>query len=144
LLRYAAELHAVGEAVALRRQHQHGAYLVEHAELRGFDPDEAAILTTLVRFHRSRGIDEHYPPFATLPSPERERFRRLLALLQVADGLDRARDQAVTWVKVVHDDGHVELMLAGGGLHATDAELERKTRMFCRTFDVELSITDLG
>jgi exopolyphosphatase / guanosine-5'-triphosphate,3'-diphosphate pyrophosphatase len=144
LLRYAAELHAVGEAVALRRQHQHGAYLVEHAELRGFDPDEAAMLTSLVRFHRSRGIDKHYPPFATLPSPERERFRRLLALLQVADGLDRARDQAVTWVKVVHDDGHVELMLAGGGLHATDAELERKTRMFCRTFDVELSITDLG
>jgi exopolyphosphatase / guanosine-5'-triphosphate,3'-diphosphate pyrophosphatase len=144
LLRYAAELHAVGEAVALRRQHQHGAYLVEHAELRGFDPEEAAILTTLVRFHRSRGIDKHYPPFATLVSAARDRVRRLLALLQVADGLDRARDQAVEWVKVRQGRGKVELTLAGGGLHATDAELERRTRMFCRTFDVQLSITDLG
>ena len=142
LLRHAAELHSVGEAVALRRQHQHGAYLVEHAELRGFDPDEAAILTTLVRFHRSRGIDRHYPPFATLREADQDRVRRLLALLHVADGLDRARDQAVTGVQVHHHGRRVDLRLSGGGLHATDTELERRTRLFCRTFDVEVSVTD--
>lgn len=142
LLRHAAELHAIGEAVAPRRQHEHGAHLVEHADLRGFDPDETAILTTLVRFHGSRGLDRHYPPFATLAEPDRDRVRRLLALLQVADGLDRARDQAVTQVTVSRTDRRVELVLSGAGRHASDAELASRTRLFCRTFDVEVVVTD--
>ena len=142
LLRHAAELHAIGEAVALRRQDQHGAYLVENGELRGFDPDEAALLTILVRFHRSRGIDRHYPPYATLAEPHRERVHRLLALLQVADGLDRARDQAVTGLEVHRRPGHVVLELSGDGLQVTDAELSRRTGLFSRTFEVGVSVTD--
>jgi len=142
LLRYAAELHSVGEAVALRRQHEHGAYLVQNAELRGFDPDETALLTTLVRFHRSRGIDRSYPPFASLALADQDRTTRLLALLQVADGLDRAHDQAVTSVTAQVDDGRVGLTLAGGGLHTTAAELDRKTLLFCRTFDTEVHVRD--
>ena len=142
LLRHAAELHAIGEAVALRRQDQHGAYLVENGELRGFDPDETALLTILVRFHSSRGVDRHYPPYATLAEPHRERVHRLLALLQVADGLDRARDQAVTGLEVHRRPGHVVLELSGDGLQVTDAELSRRTGLFSRTFEVGVSVTD--
>ncbi len=141
LLRFAAELHSVGEAVALRRQHEHGAYLVQNSELRGFDPDESAILTTLVRYHRSRGIGKSYPPYASLPGAEQTRVQRLLALLQVADGLDRARDQAVTGV-AVHVADVVKLELSGGGLHTTDAELDRRTQLFRHAFGLEVQVTD--
>lgn len=144
LLRYAAELHSVGEAVALRRQHEHGAYLVQNAELRGFDPDEAAVLTTLVRFHRSRGVDRRYPPFASLCDADQDRTLRLLALLQLADGLDRAHDQAVTEVAVRVDQAAVELALGGGGLHTTAAELDRKTRLFDRAFATGVRVRDLA
>ena len=144
LLRHAAELHAIGESIALRRQQVHGAYLVENAELRGFDPAETAMLATLVRFHRSRGIAADHPPFASLDSEQRRRTERLLALLQVADGLDRAHDQAVTGVEVHHDGEVVELALTGGGLHVTPDELARKTRMLSRVFDVEVRVRDLA
>lgn len=144
LLRHAAELHSIGEALALRRQHLHGAYLVENAELRGFDPEETAMLATLVRFHRSRGIAAAHPPYAGLSARQRRRTERLLALLQVADGLDRAHDQAVTGVEVHHRGEVVELLLTGGGLHVTTDELERKTRLFSRTFDVDVQVRDLA
>jgi exopolyphosphatase / guanosine-5'-triphosphate,3'-diphosphate pyrophosphatase len=142
LLVAAAWLHSIGEALALRRQHVHGAYLVEHAELRGFDPAELATLTTLVRYHPSRGVDEAFPPFASLDEDARRRTRRLLALLQVADGLDRARDQAVEEVVARVRDGVVELELDGGGLHITPQELDRRTALFATTFDVEVRVTD--
>jgi exopolyphosphatase / guanosine-5'-triphosphate,3'-diphosphate pyrophosphatase len=131
LLAHAAELHAIGESVALRRQQLHGAYLVQHAELRGFSPRETALLTTLVRFHPSRDLDPAYPPTASLSKRDRERARSLLALLQLADGLDRAHDQAVAEVTVdLGTEAHATLRLAGGGLHVTDAEFARKARLF--------------
>ena len=144
LLRHAAELHSIGEALALRRQHLHGAYLVENAELRGFDPAETAMLATLVRFHRSRGISTDHPPFAALSPRDRRRTEQLLAILQVADGLDRAHDQAVTGLEARRRADVVELLLTGGGLHVTPEELARKTRLFSRVFDVEVRLHDLA
>ena len=142
LLEHAAHLHAVGESLALRRQQQHGAYLVENAELRGFDPAELALLATLVRFHPSRGIDRRFPPYASLSAADQERTRHLLAILQIADGLDRAHDQAVTDVTVKLDAATVELHLDGDGLHVTADELTRRTRLFERTFDVTVQVHD--
>ena len=49
LLVHGARLHTIGMGVAFRSYHQHGSYLVEHSEFRGFDPTEIAILASLVR-----------------------------------------------------------------------------------------------
>jgi len=95
-----------------------------------------------VRFHPSHRIDAAYPAFASLDTAEQERTARLLALLQVADGLDRAHDQAVAGVEVSQEDGHIQLTLSGGGLHVTAAELERRTRLFGRTFGTEVVVVD--
>jgi exopolyphosphatase / guanosine-5'-triphosphate,3'-diphosphate pyrophosphatase len=144
LLGHAARIHAIGEAIALRRQHFHGTYLVDNAELRGFSPADSAMLTTLVRFHRSRGINRSFDAFAALTDDDRERVTRLLALLQVADGLDRAHDQAVHDLEVELSDDRVVLTLEGHGLHVTADELERKTRLFARTFEREVAVMDHG
>jgi exopolyphosphatase/guanosine-5'-triphosphate,3'-diphosphate pyrophosphatase len=95
LLEHAARLHGIGMSLALRRQQEHGAYLIEHAELRGFSPRELAIVMTLVRFHPSRGISRRYAPHAGLSGPDRAATLRLLGLLQLADALDTAHDQRV-------------------------------------------------
>jgi exopolyphosphatase / guanosine-5'-triphosphate,3'-diphosphate pyrophosphatase len=142
LLLAAAEVHSVGESLALRRQHVHGAYLVEHAELRGFDPELSAMLITLVRFHPSRDVHPSFPPFASLDAAAKDRTRRLLALLQLADGLDRARDQAVAGVTSNVTDDVVELELSGGGLHITDHELSRRTALFRTVFGLEVVVHD--
>jgi exopolyphosphatase / guanosine-5'-triphosphate,3'-diphosphate pyrophosphatase len=144
LLAHAARLHGVGGSVALRRQHEHGAYLVSNSELRGFAPEEMAVLTTLVRFHPSRGIDTDHVPYASLSAGDQDRTHRLLALLQLADALDRARDQAVERVVARREGDTLHLELHGNGLHVTPAELDRRTRWFTRVFGVEVVVTDLA
>lgn len=140
LLWCGANLHDVGETLALRRHHRHGAYIVEHAELRGFSPRDTAILCSMVRFHTSRGCSKSFPAFAALSSEGRELTERLVAILQLADGLDRARDQAVTDVTAAVDGDHVVLTPHGRGLHVAREELARKTAMFERVLGVTVEI----
>jgi exopolyphosphatase / guanosine-5'-triphosphate,3'-diphosphate pyrophosphatase len=140
LLEHAAQLHDIGETLALRRHPVHGAYLVANAELRGFSPAETAILATLVRAHRSRGIDPSYPPFAALSAEDQDRVRRLLPLLQLADRLDRTRDGAVHAVRVAVEDGHVTVAPVGSDVPAAPLDLDRVARLFRTTYGVDLRI----
>jgi exopolyphosphatase / guanosine-5'-triphosphate,3'-diphosphate pyrophosphatase len=142
LLRHAARLMDVGRTLALRRHQQHGAYLVEHGELKGFRPTEIAIIATLVRFHPSRGLDERFPPFASLGTADASRARRLLPLLQLADALDRPRDEAVTDVAIQLRNGHVAIALLGRDRQVARAELARRASLFISTFGVEVELVD--
>ncbi len=140
LLWCGATLHDIGESLALRRHHQHGAYLLEHAEMRGFSPVETAIMCSLARFHNSRGLSTDFPPFASLRKKDRRRAEGMVALLQMADGLDRARDQSVRGLDVELDGAAVRIVLRGAGLHVARAEVDRKTPLFERTFDADVQV----
>lgn len=142
LLRDAALLHDIGESLALRRHHHHGAYLVEHAEMRGFSPAETAIVATLVRCHASRGIAKRYPAYAAMSDGDKDRTQRMLALLQVADALDRARDQAIEDLHFQRREGRLQVVLHGRGLHVARTEVERRTLLFARTFGIELEVVN--
>jgi exopolyphosphatase / guanosine-5'-triphosphate,3'-diphosphate pyrophosphatase len=138
LLGHAARVHDIGETLALRRHAVHGAYLVANAELRGFAPAETAILATLVRSHRSRGIDAGYPPFAGLGATDQERARRLLPLLQLAHQLDRTGDGAVRHARVAVDDAAVTVAPVGHDVPAAPLDLERVARLFRSTYGLPL------
>jgi hypothetical protein len=56
--------------------------------------------------------------------------------------LDRARDQAITGLQVSQTQDTVELTLSGSGLAITAAELERKSRLFSRVFDVDVAVRE--
>jgi exopolyphosphatase/guanosine-5'-triphosphate,3'-diphosphate pyrophosphatase len=140
LLGHAARLHAIGTALALRRQQEHGAYLLEHAELRGFDPDQLAVLLTLVRFHPSRGISRGFPPFASLDADERERTTDLLALLQVADALDAAHDQHVVLRGARRSRGALELELAAPAGAVTERAVQNRSSLLVERFGLPVRL----
>src|SRR5439155_7782292 len=100
ILEYAALLHDIGQHVSRTGHHRHAAYLVEHAQLRGFEPDEVEFLAALVRHHRRGDIKTSEPRAAALDKAERDRLRKLAALLRLADGLDRGRRGIVAGVDV--------------------------------------------
>lgn len=140
LLEYAGLLHDIGEHVASQGHHRHGAYLVEHGQLRGFDPAEVQTLTALVRWHR-RGT----PDVEAYPLADARRVQYLSAFVRLADGLDRGRTGAVEAVDVEVGPSLVILRLRTRG----DAELElwgarRKRELFERSFDRDLEITLRG
>jgi exopolyphosphatase/guanosine-5'-triphosphate,3'-diphosphate pyrophosphatase len=141
LLEFGAYLHDIGEHVASQGHHKHGAYVVLHGQLRGFTPEEVQLLAALARWHR-RG-----EPKATddLPLVDEARLAPLVALLRLADGLDRGRAAAVDHVHVrvgpslvvveVHAGGDIELELWGA---------RRKRDLFEKLFARDLELVAAG
>lgn len=142
MLEYAALLHDIGQHVSRKGHHRHAAYLVDHAQLRGFAPGEIEFLAALVRHHRRGEIKASEPRAAALDKGSRERLRKLAALLRLADGLDRGRRGVVERLDVEVGADLVVLRL-----HARDdAELElwgvrRRRDLFEKVFERELEAT---
>ncbi len=138
LLEYAALLHDIGEHVSPTGHHKHGAYIIQHGQLRGFTPEEVQLLAALARWHRRgepKSTDE-------VPLVDVERVRRLVAILRVADGLDRSRSAAVDDVDVRVGPSLVVVGLRAHG----DVELElwgarRKRDLFERVYERDLEVT---
>jgi exopolyphosphatase/guanosine-5'-triphosphate,3'-diphosphate pyrophosphatase len=144
LLEYGALLHDIGEHVAIESHHKHTAYLIEHGKLRGFDPDEVAILTSMGRFHRRGEPKMSFGPYAGLDAPTQERVTRLVALLRLADGLDRSHLGTVRHVHVGSRDGAVTIGIEADG----DADLQlwgvrRKRDLFERVFGSEVVAAEM-
>jgi exopolyphosphatase/guanosine-5'-triphosphate,3'-diphosphate pyrophosphatase len=141
LLEYGALLHDIGEHVSSAGHHRHSAYLVRNGQLRGFSPAEIEMLAALVRWHRS-GDPRVSDEFPLLDAATIARVRILTALLRVADGLDRAREQNVYGLDTMVTPSLVLVRLRRRG----DAELEiwgarRKRALFEKVFDREMELT---
>lgn len=141
LLEYAVLLHDIGQHVSRQGHHRHAAYLVEHAQLRGFSPNEVTFLAALVRHHRRGDPKPSEPLYGALSHADRERVRKLAGILRVADGLDRGRRGAVTRVSAEINDNLVILRVRA----EDDAELElwatrRRRDLFEKVFDRELEV----
>jgi exopolyphosphatase / guanosine-5'-triphosphate,3'-diphosphate pyrophosphatase len=141
LLEYAALLHDIGEHVAHDGHHRHAAYLIQHGGLRGFAPEEVALLAALARWHR-RGEPRATDELGPLGPGGEERLPMLTALLRIADGLDRSRSQAVDDIDVNVGPSLVLIRLSSD----RDTELEqwgarRKRDLFEKVFNRELEVT---
>jgi exopolyphosphatase/guanosine-5'-triphosphate,3'-diphosphate pyrophosphatase len=143
LLESGALLHDIGEHVAVEGHERHTAYLIENGRLRGFRPDEIDVLACLGRFHRRGSPKASFEPFGRLSGAGRDRVGVLVALLQVADALDRSHGGPVRDIEVYTSPGSVEVVA-----HADeDIDLElwglrRKRELFERVFACRLEVID--
>ncbi len=150
LLEFGALLHDVGEHVSTESHEQHSAYLIEHGRLRGFTPEEVAVLACLGRFHRRGSPKTTFEPWASLGPERQRRTQSLIALLQVADGLDRGHGGPVRAVRVgsavaaVDGDGPVVRLEvdADGDIDLERYSLRRKGELFERTFGCRLELVE--
>jgi exopolyphosphatase/guanosine-5'-triphosphate,3'-diphosphate pyrophosphatase len=141
LLELGAMLHDIGEHVSIEGHDKHTAYLIQHGRLRGFAPDEVAVLASLGRFHRRGNPKLSFEPFASLPPARRERVAKLIALLRIADGLDRSHTGLVEGIGVKVEGGRVRLLIhAAGDIDLEVWGLRRKRELFERVFDVPLDV----
>jgi exopolyphosphatase/guanosine-5'-triphosphate,3'-diphosphate pyrophosphatase len=143
LLELGALLHDIGEHVSMEGHERHTAYLIENGRLRGFRPDEVAVLACLGRFHKRGSPKASYEPYAQLSTDDRDRVTRLLALLQVADALDRSHSSAIREIEVYPSSGLVAVVV-----HADDDidlemwGLRRKRELFERVFRCRLETVE--
>src|SRR5213075_530959 len=96
------------------KSHRHGAYLVEHGGLRGFSPQEVAMMASMIRFHRGAGRPKpSYGPFAGLDQEERAACQVLTGILRIAHGLGRADESDVVEIGAKIRRGELRILVSG-------------------------------
>src|SRR4029078_12861355 len=146
LVGWAARLHDVGTRISVDKHHKHGAYIVEHAGLRGFSPDEVALLACLVRFQRAPRPRRSSPPYERLLPSEREACRTLVGLLRVAHALARGGADDVTSIRVDASRKELLVQIEGGTpVHAvTDASEQASSLAWTLGSPVRFAFAEAG
>jgi len=135
LLVAAGLLHDVGQLISFKRHHKHSLRLLAHAELPGFSPREMLLIANLARYHRKRHPHPDHPEYAALPPVDRDRVRRLAAILRLADAMDREHMQRVRLVRVRPQGDELALMIEGeGDLLLEKWALKKKSGLFSEVY----------
>ncbi len=90
LLCWASYLHEIGLDIAHKNFHDHGAYIVEHADMPGFPAEEQAVLASLIGAQRKSLSTRSMSRF---DAGLRQHSVRLAALLRLAIILHRSRSE---------------------------------------------------
>jgi exopolyphosphatase / guanosine-5'-triphosphate,3'-diphosphate pyrophosphatase len=114
LLWAASMLHDVGMTISYDDHHKHSRYLIQSAELPGFDPRERALIAQITRYHR-KGAPK-LGEMAELAQPgDEELLDRCSVILRLAEHLERGRDQSVSEVRLRPNGHGVDLHLEAAG-----------------------------
>jgi exopolyphosphatase/guanosine-5'-triphosphate,3'-diphosphate pyrophosphatase len=142
LLWAASMLHDVGMTISYDDHHKHSRYLIESAELPGFDPRERALIAQMTRYHR-KGIPKLGAIEALSQPGDEQLLDRCSVILRLAEHLERGRDQSVSEAHLDTNGDGVDLHLkAGGDLTLPRWSVERygDDEAFERVFDRRLLI----
>jgi exopolyphosphatase/guanosine-5'-triphosphate,3'-diphosphate pyrophosphatase len=140
LLWAASMLHDIGMSVDYDDHHKHSRYLILSGGMPGFSPREVALIAQTVRYHR-KAMPTPGPLGALFGKGDKRRLERCVALLRLAEDLERARDQLVREVTLSGRDGRVELRLQGDGASALPRwAATRERELFERAFGRELVV----
>lgn len=141
LLEYAAVLRDVGYAISRRSHHKHSLYVIKNADLKGFAPDEVAIIANVARYHRAGLPSERHADYARLAEPDRRLVNELASLLRLANGLDRSHFQNVTHLDAVLTDDALRLTIRTKADPQLDVWAARRgASLFRRTFERSLTV----
>ena len=135
LLLAGALLHDIGQFISYRGHHKHSMYLIENSELPELSPAELRLVALLARYHRRAEPKQTHPGYQELGATERERVRRLAAILRVADALDREHVCRVERIRARIEEDVVTLRLrTRGRLTLEEWALRKKGKLFDSVF----------
>lgn len=100
LLQAAAMVHDIGQFISFSDHHKHAQYILMHSDLPGLTESEKNVMACVARYHRKAFPKSRHIGYISLSREDRERVRRLAAILRIADGLDREQQSLVNRVRV--------------------------------------------
>lgn len=115
LLGFAASLHEIGLAVARGKHQNHGAYLMEHADMPGFSQLQQKMMAVLVKGQRKKMPTKY---IAELPKQHHEFIWQFVLILRLAVLLHRGRFDIpkTAYPKIDFADNTVTLLFPNGFL----------------------------
>lgn len=138
MLGFACLLHEVGIAINSRSFHRHSAYIIENADLPGFNLEEQGLLTTLLRLCRKKIRPELLPAFEQFTAEE---IPRMLSILRLSILLNQKRQDNILPNYALSVDGNqIKIQFAKNWLKQKpvfSADLSREAA-WLRQMDIEL------
>ena len=129
LLGWAATLYEVGLHINSSGVQKHSAYILQNANLPGFNQEQQQLIATLVRFHRRKIRADDIPAFSLYQLPQ---VIYLLVLLRLAVLLNqKRRDDLLPELTATGSHQYLQLQLPADwlvqqNLLAADLQLEQK------------------
>jgi exopolyphosphatase/guanosine-5'-triphosphate,3'-diphosphate pyrophosphatase len=108
-LECAALMHDIGWVGGQKRHHRRSAAMILEHGVEGLGDHEILVVAAIARYHRKALPDPEHEIYRDLNSDERRIVRWCSGILRIADGLDRAHDNAVSAVRVRPDEEMIEL-----------------------------------
>jgi exopolyphosphatase/guanosine-5'-triphosphate,3'-diphosphate pyrophosphatase len=142
LLWAASMLHDVGMTIAYDDHHKHSRYLIESAELFGFDPRERALIAQICRYHR-KGVPKLGEIEPLTRAGDDQLLDRCAVILRLSEHLERGRDQSVSQAQLRTNGDGVDMHLQATGdltLQRWSVERYGDDEAFARAFGRRLLI----
>jgi exopolyphosphatase/guanosine-5'-triphosphate,3'-diphosphate pyrophosphatase len=141
----AAYLHDIGEVISPTSHEMHSYYFAKHADFTPLENWESEFIARLCLYHRV-GKPELQKVFAKAGKKEKERrqaFLKLLAILRIADALDRNHrgHVMIMSVRVLPKRIHLHLRAKKGGGDLELLRVEQKKTLFEEVFKRELAVS---
>ena len=119
-LEFSGFLHDIGNHISYEKHHRHSYYLIKNGDLRGFEPEEKAIIALLTRYHRRAIPQKDHEGMGELSKEQRRVVTVLSAFLRLAETLDRSRHGVIRGLEIRERLGELRIRVQAVG----DAELE--------------------
>src|SRR5919106_872939 len=119
-MEYAGLLHDIGNHISYEKHHRHSYYLIKNGDLRGFEPEEIAIIALITRYHRRAIPQKEHEGMGELSKEQRRIIAILSAFLRLAETLDRSRHGVIRALEIRERLGDLRIKVQAVG----DAELE--------------------
>ncbi|MEI8217176.1 MAG: HD domain-containing protein [Eubacteriales bacterium] len=104
LLRLSAILHDTGKYINLNDHYIHSYHIVMASELMGISRQELEIIANVSRYHSREVPSQSHATFMRLNEADRVVTAKLVAIIRIADALDRSHRQKIKSIKVTLDN----------------------------------------
>jgi exopolyphosphatase/guanosine-5'-triphosphate,3'-diphosphate pyrophosphatase len=140
----AAILHDAGEMISHAHHAEHSEYMVKNANFVGMRPWQTQLIASLCRFHKEEKVLEKKNE-KKIPFDKKDELRmiflKLLAILQIADSIDRTHKKVLSLKKVRL--GRSEVTLKFTSKYPCDLEIlrfDQKKNLFEALFKKEIHL----
>jgi exopolyphosphatase/guanosine-5'-triphosphate,3'-diphosphate pyrophosphatase len=104
LLQLAAILHDTGKYIDLNRHYVHSYHIIMALELMGISQEEKQMIANIARYHSREVPSDYHDNFKALTGENKVIAAKLIAIMRLADALDRSHSQKVKEMKIVLED----------------------------------------
>ncbi|MBN1348342.1 HD domain-containing protein [candidate division KSB1 bacterium] len=110
ILKAAALLHDIGHYVNDQAHHKHTQYLIYASSIIGLTTSQLAQIAVIARNHRRYDVSIPLWQFPELASADKNVLTKLIAILRIANALDRSHTRRVSSLKIKLDKDHHQVI----------------------------------